>query len=184
MSIANRSKVDGNAGTSQIQMVLTLDGPATGNETVIAKLSERFHVVLSNPQNLTIGDGTAQASIVNDDTGTTTRLFITEAATSEGNQGTKVLTFTITPDRAATSSVTVKASTADGTAKAGSDYVAITNQTVTFNPGQTSRTVKITVKGDHTVEPDERFTLRLTNPSGATLDTGCSTADGIIRNDD
>jgi Calx-beta domain-containing protein len=53
---------------------------------------------------------------------------------------------------------------------------------LTFAPGETSKTVGVTVNGDTTVEPDESFTLNLTNASGAALSRSTGTA--TIVNDD
>ncbi len=83
---------------------------------------------------------------------------------------------------AATGTVTVKYATADGTAKAGSDYSAVSG-TLTFTPGQTSRTVPIPISNDTTVEPNRTFTLNLSAPTGgATL--GRASATITIRDDD
>jgi chitinase len=69
----------------------------------------------------------------------------------------------------------------DGTALAGSDYVAGT-ASLTFAPGVTRQTVKVAVNGDRIWEDDEAFTLRLSNAVNATIVRG----DGIgtILNDD
>ena len=83
---------------------------------------------------------------------------------------------------AATGTVTVKYATADGTAKAGRDYSAVSG-TLTFTPGQTSRTVPIPISKDTTVEPNRTFTLNLSAPTGgATL--GRASATITIRDDD
>ncbi len=54
--------------------------------------------------------------------------------------------------------------------------------TLTFAAGQTSQTLTVNVTGDATVEPDEGFTVTLSDPVGAAL--GTATANGVIRNDD
>jgi hypothetical protein len=77
--------------------------------------------------------------------------------------------------------VTVSFATADGTATAGSDYVA-TSGTLTFNPGVTTQTITVNVVGDTTVEPNETFLVNLSAPSNATIATGQGT--GTIVNDD
>jgi hypothetical protein len=65
--------------------------------------------------------------------------------------------------------VTVDYKTVDGSAtSAGGDYLPATG-TLTFNPGETSRTVSVTVLGDPSFEPDEAFGLALSNPKGATI---------------
>ncbi len=83
---------------------------------------------------------------------------------------------------AATGTITVNYATADGTAKAGSDYSAVSG-TLTFTPGQTSRTIPIPISNDTTVEPNRTFTLNLSAPTGgATL--GRASATITIRDDD
>src|SRR6266481_5698903 len=54
------------------------------------------------------------------------------------------------------------------TATAGSDYVA-TNGTVAFAPGQTAKTVVVTVLGDNLSEATEFFGVALSNPTNVTL---------------
>ena len=108
-------------------------------------------------------------------------LSIGDASVAEGDTGSTTLDFTVTLDSAATEAVTVDWATSDGTATAGTDYTA-GNGTLTFNAGDSSRTVSVTVAGDEVDEPDETFTVTLTNPSGATL--GDDTATGTITNDD
>jgi chitinase len=77
--------------------------------------------------------------------------------------------------------VTVKFATADGTATAGSDYVARSG-TLTFAPGETTKTISIAAIGDSVVEADEGFTVGLSDAVGATVADG--TAVGTITNDD
>jgi fibronectin-binding autotransporter adhesin len=79
--------------------------------------------------------------------------------------------------------VTVRFGTANGTATAGKtgDYTA-TSGTLTFNPGETSKTIAIAVRNDTLIETDETFFINLSRASGATIDVGRGT--GTIRNDD
>ena len=103
----------------------------------------------------------------------------------EGNSGTKTAVFTVrlTPSgsAAATKPVTVQYATATGTARAGSDYKRASG-TLTFLPGQTKKTVPVTIYGDTTPEPNETFKLKLSNPTHALL--SIDTATGTIVNDD
>ncbi|MBK8810106.1 MAG: VCBS repeat-containing protein [Acidobacteria bacterium] len=62
-----------------------------------------------------------------------------------------------------TETVTVDFQTMNGTATAGSDYVA-TSGTLTFSPLQTSATVSVQILGDRVYEGNENFYLRLSNP--------------------
>ncbi len=56
----------------------------------------------------------------------------------------------------------------DGTALAGVDYAAV-GGVVHFSSGETSQSIVVPLIDDALVEPDEMFTLSLTNPVGATL---------------
>ena len=67
--------------------------------------------------------------------------------------------------RASTSAVTVNYATADGSATVGSDYTERSG-TLTFDPGETSKTVSVPVLDDGHDEGHETFTLTLSNPTG------------------
>ena len=106
---------------------------------------------------------------------------IADARVVEGNSGTTNATFAVTLSEATASPVTVNYATANGSATAGTDYVAGSG-TVTFAAGEVSKTVGVGVLGDSVVESDETFTVALSSPSGATLSR--SVATGTIANDD
>jgi hypothetical protein len=108
-------------------------------------------------------------------------LTINNVSATEGASGTKSFIFTVTLSAASSSTVTVPYATADGTATAGSDYQA-TSGTLSFAPGETQKTIAVTVYGDTTVEPDETFAVNLGTPTNAVL--GTSQGVGTILNDD
>ena len=139
------------------------------------------------------GNGSNESTALTDDPATEPRpdptvfvvpppaLSITGVTLAEGDNGTTAFSFTVILAYASTQTVTVNAATADGTAAAGTDYVGGT-QTVTFLPGFTTQTVTVLVNGDTTGEPDETFTVTLSDPVGATI--GSATNTGTITNDD
>ena len=98
------------------------------------------------------------------------------------DEGDGAADFTITLSSAATSAVTVDVATSDGTATAGSDYASV-NRTVTIPTSRTTAIVSVTVTDDTADEPDETFTLTLSNPSNANL-AATSSATATIRDDD
>ncbi|HEU4934527.1 MAG TPA: FG-GAP-like repeat-containing protein [Pyrinomonadaceae bacterium] len=108
-------------------------------------------------------------------------LSINDLATTEGDSGTKSLNFTVTLSAASNLTVIVDFATADSSANAGSDYVAATGG-LTFNPGDTTKTVTVTINGDTTNEPDETFVVNLTNAVNATVSD--SQGVGTLVNDD
>lgn len=111
----------------------------------------------------------------------TPSLRINDLSRAEGNMGSAAFSFTVTAAPASASRVTVNYATANGTALAGSDYTAASG-TLTFNPGQTSRPLTVSVRGDTVREPNETFVVNLSAPSGATLFD--KQGQGTLLNDD
>ena len=96
------------------------------------------------------------------------------------NEGA-ALSFAVTLSRAATGPVTVEYATSDGTATAGVDYTA-TSGTLTFQSGDTSKTISVAVLDDSHDEGEETLTLTLSNASGGRVTDGEAT--GTIENRD
>jgi parallel beta-helix repeat protein len=96
----------------------------------------------------------------------TSGLSVGDAAVTEGNSGTVNAVFTVTLAPAATQVVSVNYATAQGTARAGLDYLTKAG-VLTFAPGVTARTVAVAVKGDVLDEDDEAFSLVLSKPKNA-----------------
>ncbi|HYE50843.1 MAG TPA: Calx-beta domain-containing protein [Azospirillaceae bacterium] len=139
---------------------------------------ETFTLVLSGPEGATLGTAAGTAAITDDDLPVATL----SPTAVEGKEGTASVRFTVVLDQAPVRPVTLTYATADGTAKAGSDYQAATG-TVTFQPGQTSRTIDVALLGDTVPEADEGFTLVLSAPQGATLGKDAA-ATVVIKDDD
>jgi hypothetical protein len=77
--------------------------------------------------------------------------------------------------------VSVNYATADGTATAGSDYTA-NSGTLTFAPGETSKTISISTIDDAIDEFDETFNVNLSNPNNAQF--GDDQGEGTILDND
>jgi Calx-beta domain-containing protein len=99
----------------------------------------------------------------------------------EGDAGTAACAFVVSLSGPLPDPATVDYATADGTATAGTDYVA-TSGTVTFAPGTTTQTVAVAIVGDATAEAEETFSLALSAAAGAVLVDASAT--GTITNDD
>ena len=104
---------------------------------------------------------------------------VTGTSVTEGPVGSTVnATFTVTLARASAKTVTVNFATADGTALAGTNYVAQTG-TVTFPPLSTTQTITVPIINDGVLDPNELFTVNLSAPVNAVV--GIGTAQGLIR---
>ena len=111
----------------------------------------------------------------------TPSLSINDVAIAEGNSGTGNAVFTVTLSAPSSQTVTVSFATANGTASAGSDYAASSGM-LTFNPGETLRSITVQVNGDTDVEGNETFFVNLTSASNASIADGQGL--GTILNDD
>ncbi|MBW4648779.1 MAG: DUF4347 domain-containing protein [Kastovskya adunca ATA6-11-RM4] len=133
---------------------------------------ESITVTLSNPNlttppaNSTITTGTATVAIANDDNQPT--ISISDVSFNESDAGTTNAVFTASLSNPSSQTITVSYATADGTAKAGSDYTN-TSGTLTFAPGVTSQTINVAIADDLINEANEGFFVNLSNPSNATI---------------
>ncbi len=124
--------------------------------------SETFTVELSTPMGTTLADSTGLGTITADPM---PGLTIDDAApVAEG--GAAVFPVTLVP--ASNHVVTVTYSTVDGTAVADADFTP-TSGTLTFNPNQTTKTIRVPILRDTVHEPSETFTVELDDPTGTTL---------------
>ncbi|MBF9143708.1 choice-of-anchor I family protein [Hymenobacter properus] len=107
----------------------------------------------------------------------TTPLIVNE------NAGTVAIPLSIR--NAGTTASTVEAVVAPlGTATAGSDFTFASAQTITFAPGSTTATLTLPILDDATAEAAEYFTVRLQNPSNATLTAGATEFMVFIKDND
>ena len=95
-------------------------------------------------------------------------ISIADATVEEGPGA--VLEFAVTLDRESQAVATVDWETRDGSARAGEDYVGGSG-TLVFAPGETARTIRVTVLDDAHDEDREVMLVVLSNPVGATIAT-------------
>jgi alpha-tubulin suppressor-like RCC1 family protein len=145
---------------------------------------ETLSVSLSEPENATLGDGSASLTIDDDDP---FALSLSSPTVTEGNTGTTQATFTVELEPAPPSGTTVSVGyhLAGVTADVPGD-VASAEGTLVFQPGDEEKRVTAEVKGDSTVEPNEAFRLVLADvvASGGRLVLPARSTVAIIENDD
>ncbi len=114
--------------------------------------------------------------------GTDPVLSISDTSAAEGDSGTTPFLFTVSLTQpAGPGGVSFDYATADGSANAGSDYVAATSS-ATIAEGATSVTVSIDVNGDADTEANETFSISVSSVVGAV--SGDAQGLGTINNDD
>jgi Calx-beta domain-containing protein len=114
-------------------------------------------------------------------------ISVHDAVVTEGNSGTVQATFVVELSAPAPASPAVSFSYAtssapDGTATAGSDYVATSGGPITFAAGETQKQVVVQVNGDTVDEQQEFFYLDISNVQNATVSS--SRGKGFIVDDD
>lgn len=138
-------------------------------DDAIDEPDEVFTLTLSNARNAVVADGTATVTVTDDDA--TPSLSIADVSVTEGSTAT----LTVSLSGPSSQTITVQATTADGTATAGDDYTA-TATALSFAPGETSAMVLVDTATDAITEGDETLTVSLSSPTGdAMIADGSST---------
>jgi hypothetical protein len=174
----NYTATNGTLTLTAGQTTATITVPVLGDAVNTPDLN--FLVNLFAVNNLFIADHQAVGTILNNDPPAAVR--VSDAAVLEGNAGTTAsLVFTVTLTAPTTRTVTAQFASQDITAVAGLDYYA-TSGSITFLPGETSKTVTVTVIGDNRFEPNDTLLLKLSNLTNAIF--GNASGTGTIINDD
>jgi uncharacterized repeat protein (TIGR01451 family) len=156
-----------------VNVSITNDNVSESNETVNLTLTNAGgtgQLGSTSTAILTINDDDAQPG-----------LSINDVTQAEGNSGTTAFNFTVTLSAASGQTVTVSYATANGTATSPGDYQA-TSGVLTFNSGETTKTITVLVNGDGTAETDETFFVNLSNAAGAAISD--NQGQGTILSDD
>jgi subtilisin-like proprotein convertase family protein len=140
---------------------------------------ETLSIALSSAVDVTLPASPSALGVIVDDDGAP-GVSVNDASLAEGNSGTSSLTFTASLSAPSAQAVSVDYTTSNGSAD-GNDYTP-SSGSLTFAPGQTSRTFSVSINGDVSIEGDETFGVTLSNPVNASL--GDAVGVGTIVNDD
>ncbi|MFM5949522.1 MAG: Calx-beta domain-containing protein, partial [Novosphingobium sp.] len=165
------------------------DGQTTATITVTVagdstfEPNETFFVNLTNlTGGATLSDGQGLGTITNDDAAPTAQLSINDLTQTEGNSGTTNLVFAVTRGGDTSGAASATWTVVNGTTDAA-DFAGLLTGTVSFAAGETTQTITVQVAGDTAVEPNETFSVVLSNPGANTTITD-GTGAGTITNDD
>ena len=155
-------------------------------DTAYESPSERLWLMTTEGVGATVSSFLTNGVILDDDAFTPEppRLTTADASAVEGDAGVATISFVLSLDRPATTPVSVDIATATFSASSPDDFEAIPTTTVTFDPGQTTVVVPVTVHGDTDLdEVGERFFVQLSNPVDLVLDA-FGVSGHIIDDDD
>ncbi|AKE62785.1 Alkaline phosphatase [Microcystis aeruginosa NIES-2549] len=148
-----------NSSTATVTVDPTADTTVEDDETVA--------LTLTSGTGYTIGTTTAvTGTINNDDTSVTSQLSINDITVVEGKDNNAILTVTV--DNPNSQPITFNYTTAPIDATANVDYTSKTG-TITIAPNTATATISIPILNDNLNEPDEAFTVTLSNPVNATI---------------
>jgi hypothetical protein len=162
---ADSGTVHWDAGVYNAQKFNVTVNPATGT----ASSPIKFTIQFSTTSAAFVGSNVVNVTVV--PPASPPALSVANASALE-SAGSIPAVVSLAPS--STSAVTVQYSTVDGSAKAGSDYTAL-NSTLTFQPGQVTKTVLVPIANDNQVDSSRSFTFKLSNPTNATIGTANAT---------
>ncbi|MGC4060767.1 MAG: Calx-beta domain-containing protein [Aquabacterium sp.] len=161
------------------QLSFDFDAASRTSDAVTGATGTPFSQIASGPGGTGAGTGGGTGT----DTSTGTEPVTTPSAVRIGdvvvNEGAGTATFTVTLDKASATAVSVSYATGgpSDTASPGADYVK-TQGTLTFEPGQTSKTITVQIINDNTYEGPEHFVVNLSDATGnAVITTGQGTGE-------
>ncbi|ODV37652.1 beta strand repeat-containing protein [Microcystis aeruginosa] len=147
------------SSTATVTVDPTADTTVESNETVI--------LTLAAGTGYTVGTTTpVTGTITNDDTSVTSQLSINDITVVEGKDNNAILTVTV--DNPNPQPITFNYTTAPINATANVDYTSKTG-TITIAANTSTATISIPILNDNLNEPDEAFTVTLSNPVNATI---------------
>jgi uncharacterized repeat protein (TIGR01451 family) len=169
----NNQRVDFAVGESEKTVRLKINGDTLDEH------DETFSLVVSSSSGAGVGDGSATVTINDDDPEPS--LSIGSVDVNEGDAGSQTAVLGVSLSAPSGKTVGVDYATADGTAAQPADYTP-TSGRLTFAPGETSKTITVSVHGDPDVELNETLTVQLAGASNAGLAAPTGTV--TVVNDD
>ena len=165
-SPADYTAVSGTANFADGQASKRIDLPIVND--LLDEPDETFQFTLSGATGSASLGIPATAPITIFDNDSAPQISISDVFAPEGNSSTSTANFSVSLSAPSAFSVTVNFATANAAAVAPADYLA-TSGTLTFAPGETAKTIPVSIVGDVSGEIDETFFVNLSNPSNASL---------------
>lgn len=144
----------------------TADFTVIVNDDVVFEGLQRYFVNISNVVGATVVDAQAIGTILDNEPIPTPAFATASTGIAEGAAGSNAMVL-VTVNLSGISEVPLsfEFATADATAIAGFDYVS-SSGTLAFAPGESQKTIAVSLIGDNADEADESLTLDLLIPRG------------------
>ncbi len=149
---------------------------------------ETFSVVIASVSGggAVVGDDTGTATIVDADgvSSVNPAITVSNGSIHEGDSGQRMAQFFVHLSRAPATNVSIAYASSNGTAQSPGDYIAKLPGTVTFAPGQISKTIDVRVNSDTVVGQDVGFTLTVDLTGGSPVEEISMVGTSTILDDD
>ncbi|RZI80530.1 MAG: hypothetical protein EOP38_22190, partial [Rubrivivax sp.] len=168
-------QVSTDGGTTFVPVNVAPDGsftvtvpPNSPTDALVVRVPTTVDNITEGPENIKVTAGTGENTTPAEGTGTINdgnglpQLSINDVTV---NEAAGVAVYTVTLSNPSSSAVTVSYGTQNGTATAGSDFTATTG-TLTFAPGETTKTITVPITNDNVFEGVENYTVVLSGASG------------------
>jgi hypothetical protein len=143
---------------------------------------ETVVVTLTNPNNVTLGATATHTRTILDDDDPPTISFL--AASSSGSEAMAAPLVSVGLSSASGKTITIHYATSGGTATSGGGDFSLDPGTLTLNPGETSKSLPLSIVGDSLDEENETVDIALSQPVDATLTSPTGHAFTILDDDD
>jgi hypothetical protein len=153
--------------------------PALAPSQVLARLQSTAHAVTNGGTSDVVGSGLIDALAA---LGVSTPTFAFSQSSYSVSEAGPVATITINRSGSTLGAVSVHVATANGTATAGSDYTAV-SEDVAFAAGETAKTISIPITDDLVTEGNETVSLSLSSPIGGELSWPSTATLTIVDNE-
>ncbi len=168
---------DGESVDKTVQININNDNDDEADETFTVALSEASGASLVTPSQVTV-------TIVDDDETVTPGTLNFTATTAGVNENAGAVTLTVQRTGGSDGAASIDFATSNGSADAGSDYTAADSVLNWSDGDNADKSIIIDIANDHDDEPNESFTVTLSNASGAALGGDKVATVTIVDNDD
>ena len=150
-------------------------------DDLLFESDETILISLFNPQNAAQREPSQHTLTITENDARPSVAF--ETATAEGSENAGIAHLNVVLSNPSSETITVAYAAAGGTAQGGGVDYLLTPGTLTFAPGETTKTIAVSLVNDQVLDPNETVMVTLSDPQNATLGATATETLTITDND-